>query len=145
MPTTARQILNQKGTKLHFVSPETKLIDVLQLMAEADIGSLLVLEGESIAGIISERDFVRKIVEKGDCPLYRPVSEMMTQNVITVKPADRIEQCMKLMTEKRIRHLPVVENKKPIGMISIGDVIKALLEGKDFTIKQMENYISGSA
>ena len=144
MPTTVQNILKEKGTELHFVTPDTKLIDVLHQMAEEDIGSLLVLDGESIAGIISERDFVRKIVEKGECPLFRPVSEMMTKNVITVTPGDRIQQCMILMTEKRIRHLPVVENNKPIGMVSIGDVIKTILESKDFTIKQMENYISGS-
>jgi len=144
LPTTVQNILKEKGTELHFVTPDTKLIDVLHQMAEEDIGSLLVLDGESIAGIISERDFVRKIVEKGECPLFRPVSEMMTKNVITVTPGDRIQQCMILMTEKRIRHLPVVENNKPIGMVSIGDVIKTILESKDFTIKQMENYISGS-
>ena len=144
LPTTVHNILKDKGTELHFVSPETKLIDVLQIMADEDIGSLLVMDGERLAGIISERDFVRKIVEKGECPLYRPVSEMMTRKVITVTPSDKIQQCMILMSEKRIRHLPVVENEKPVGMVSIGDVIKAILESKDFTIKQMENYISGS-
>jgi CBS domain-containing protein len=144
MPTTVKTILKEKGTQLWSVPPDTKLIDVLHIMAEQDIGSLLVLKGETLTGIISERDFVRKIVEKGDCPLYRPVAEMMTTDVITVTPSDGIENCMKLMTEKRIRHLPVVENNKPIGMISIGDVIKAILESKEFTIHQMENYISGS-
>ncbi len=144
MVIKVHNILEEKGKDLWFVSPETKLIDGLNLMVDQNIGTLLVMEGEAVVGIISERDFVRQIVLKKDCPLYHPVSEMMTPNVYTVTPDDTIEHCMKLMTEKRIRHLPVMDGTKPIGIVSIGDVIKTILESKDFTIKQMENYISGS-
>jgi CBS domain-containing protein len=142
--TTVHNILEEKGTNLWSVSPQTKLIDALKLMTDQNIGALLVLEGDAVIGIISERDFVRKIVQKEDCPLQNPVSEMMTPNVFTVAPSDSIEQCMKMMTIKRIRHLPVIEDNKPVGMISIGDVIKAILNSREFTIEQMEKYITGT-
>jgi len=143
MLTTVRDILRSKGTDLWFVSPEAKLIDALKLMAEKNIGDLLILEGGAIAGIISERDLVQKIAQSEQCPLDSPVSEMMTPEVITVTPSHDIDICMALMTEYRIRHLPVVENGVPIGMVSIGDVVKTIIESHEFTIDQMEKYISG--
>jgi len=144
MLTTVRDILRNKGTDLWFVSPKTQLIDALKLMAEKNIGDLLILEGDAIAGIISERDLVRKIAQSEHCPLDSPVSEMMTPEVITVTPSQDIEICMELMTEHHIRHLPVVEDNLPIGMISIGDVVKTIIDSHIFTIEQMEKYISGS-
>lgn len=143
MLTTVRDILRSKGTDLWFVSPETQLIDALKLMAKKNIGDLLILEGGKITGIISERDLVRKIAQSEQCPLNSPVSEMMTTKVITVTPSQDIEVCMALMTEHHIRHLPVVEDGEPIGMVSIGDVVKTIIDSHEFTINQMEKYISG--
>ena len=143
MLITVRDILKGKGNDLWVVSPTTPLIDALKLMAEKNIGTLLILESDSIAGIISERDFVRKIAKREQCQLDGPVSEMMTADVITVSPKQGIEECMEIMTEKHIRHLPVVEDDKPIGMISIGDVIKSIITSHEFTIDQMEKYIGG--
>jgi CBS domain-containing protein len=145
MLTTVRDILRTKGTDLWFVNPETHLIDALKLMAVKDVGALLVLEDKAVAGIISERDFVRRIALKEQCTLDDPVSEMMTPDVITVNPSQDIEECMEMMTEEHIRHLPVVENGIPIGMVSIGDVIKSIITSHEFTIEQMEKYISGSS
>lgn len=143
MLTTVRDILRSKGTDLWFVSPETQLIDALKLMAKKNIGDLLILEGGKITGIISERDLVRKIAQSEQCPLNSPVSEMMTTKVITVTPSQDIKTCMALMTEHHIRHLPVVEDGVPIGMVSIGDVVKTIIDSQEFTIDQMEKYISG--
>lgn len=145
MLTTVRDILRTKGTDLWFVKPETHLIDALKLMAVKDVGALLVLEDKAVAGIISERDFVRRIALKEQCTLDDPVSEVMTPDVITVNPSQDIEECMEMMTEEHIRHLPVVENGIPIGMVSIGDVIKSIITSHEFTIEQMEKYISGSS
>ena len=143
MLTTVRDILRSKGTDLWYVSPETKLIDALKLMAEKNIGDLLILEDGAIVGIMSERDLVRKIAQNESCPLDSPVSEMMTHEVITVTPSHDIEICMELMTEYHIRHLPVVEADEPIGLVSIGDVVKTIIGSHEFTIDQMEKYISG--
>jgi len=138
-----RDLLSTKGDAVWFVSPLSTVIHALKYMAEKQIGALLVLEGDQIAGIVSERDFVRRIAESNTCKLNGPVSEYMTREVFTVSPSQTIEECMTLMTEKHIRHLPVVDHEKPVGMISIGDVIKALLTTKEFTIDQMEKYIGG--
>lgn len=143
MLITVRDILQRKGNDLWVVSPTTPLIDSLKLMAEKNIGTLLIIEGDSIAGIISERDFVRNIAHLEQCQLNGPVSEMMTADVITVSPKQDIKECMEIMTEKHIRHLPVVQDDKPIGMISIGDVIKTIITDHEFTIDQMEKYIGG--
>jgi len=145
MLTTVRDILRTKGTDLWFVKPETQLIDALKLMAEKNVGALLVLEENTVAGIISERDFVRRIAHNAQCQLDSPVSEMMTPDVITVNPSQDIEECMEMMTEEHIRHLPVVEKGLPIGMVSIGDVIKSIITSHEFTIEQMEKYISGGS
>lgn len=145
MLTTVRDILRSKGSDLWVASPKTQLIDALKLMAEKNIGALLIVEGDSIAGIISERDFVRRIAENEQCRLDSPVSEMMTVEVITVTPSQDIEACMEMMTEMHIRHLPVVEGGKPVGMVSIGDVIKSIISSHEFTIEQMEKYISGGS
>lgn len=137
------QILKQKGSAFWSVAPDAMVIDALKLMAEKDVGALLVLGAGRLAGIISERDYARKVVLKGKSSLQTPVREIMTQVVVTVRPANTVEECMALMTEKRIRHLPVVVEDKVVGVVSIGDVVKASLAAKDFAIEQLENYITG--
>jgi IMP dehydrogenase len=112
-------------------------------LADKDIGALLVVEGGHIAGIISERDVVRKIAQNGDLELPGTVSDYMTPDVFTISPLQTIEDCMALMTEKRIRHLPVVEDDKLVGMISIGDVVKAIITSQEFTIDQLKKFIDG--
>jgi CBS domain-containing protein len=137
------QILRQKGGVFWSVAPDAMVIDALKLMAEKDVGALLVLGAGRLAGIISERDYARKVILKGKTSLQTPVREIMTQVVVTVRPGNTVEECMGLMTEKRIRHLPVVVEGQVVGVISIGDVVKASLDAKDFVIKQLGNYITG--
>jgi len=137
------QILKQKGGAFWSVAPDVMVIDALKLMAEKDVGALLVLEAGRLLGIISERDYARKVILKGKSSLQTPVREIMTQGVVTVRPGNTVEECMGLMTEKRIRHLPVVVEGQVVGVISIGDVVKASLDAKDFVIQQLGNYITG--
>ena len=143
MLTTVRDLLRMKGNDVWYVSPKTTVIDALKHMAEKRIGALLVLEEGQIAGIVSERDFVRRIALLNTCEIDRPVREVMTQEVVTIQPDENIETCMAVMTEKRIRHLPVVEQGKIIGLISIGDVVKAIITSHEFTIEQLSKYIDG--
>ena len=143
MLTTVRDLLNIKGDALYSVSPNTPILMAMQTMAEKNIGDLLVLEEGRIKGIVSERDFVHKTAKAGGCDLQAPVSKMMTREVITVTPDQTIEHCMQTMTEKHIRHLPVVEGDQIFGLISIGDVIKGIITSQEFKIDQLEKYISG--
>ena len=137
------QILKKKGGVFWSVPTDAMVIDALKLMAEKDVGALLVLGAGRLAGIISERDYARKVILKWKSSLQTPVREIMTQVVVTVRPGNTVEECMGLMTEKRIRHLPVVVEGQVVGIISIGDVVKASLAAKDFAIEQLENYITG--
>ena len=137
------QILKQKGGALWSVPPDAMVIDALKLMAEKDVGALLVLGAGRLVGIISERDYARKVILKGKSSLQTPVREIMTQVVVTIRPENTVEECMGLMTEKRVRHLPVVVEGQVVGIISIGDVVKASLAAKDFVIEQLGNYITG--
>jgi CBS domain-containing protein len=139
-----RQLLENKGGNVWSISPEATVFEALQIMAEKNCGALVVLEGNTLKGIFSERDYARKVILKGKTSKETPVKEIMTTDVHTVRPDQTIEDCMALMTDKRIRHLPVVEAGKLIGVISIGDVVKAVIYDKEFTIKQLENYITGS-
>ena len=143
MLISVRDLLKLKGDVVWYVEPDTSVIVALDKLAEKDIGALLVLSGEQIAGILSERDVVRRIAGAGAFVLDSPVSEFMTEEVFTISPAQTIEDCMQLMTEKRIRHLPVVENENVVGMISIGDVVKATITGQEFTIDQLRKFIDG--
>ncbi|HEX7549099.1 MAG TPA: CBS domain-containing protein [Candidatus Methylomirabilis sp.] len=140
---TVEQILRHKGRAFWSVAPNAMVIDALKLMAEKDVGALMVLEAGRLAGIISERDYARKVILKGKSSLQTPVREIMTQVVVTVRPGNTVEECMALMTEKRVRHLPVLVEDRVVGVISIGDVVKASIDAKDFMIKQLENYITG--
>jgi len=143
MLISVRDLLRLKGDAVWYVAPGTSVVDALNELAEKDIGALIVLEGGQIAGIISERDVVRKIGETGVLELEGLVSEYMTPDVFTISPTQTIEDCMALMTEHRIRHLPVVEDDKLVGMISIGDVVKAIITSQEFTIDQLTKFIEG--
>ncbi len=143
MLTIVRDILEVKGDEVWSVSPKTTILDAMKIMSDKKIGNLLVLENDQIAGIVSERDFVRMIAKEGTCKFDEPVSVVMTRQVFTVDPSQSIEDCMIMMTEKRIRHLPVIENDQIVGMISIGDVIKGIVNSQKFTIDQLTKYIGG--
>jgi signal-transduction protein with cAMP-binding, CBS, and nucleotidyltransferase domain len=150
--TTVKEILEVKGKEIIGVSPETTLLRALEVMADKNIGSVLVLDAQGgLAGIFSERDFVRKIIIKGRAMETTAVKEIMTSRVLYVTPETTIADCMSLMTEKRIRHLPVLEGGKAIGVVSIGDIVKELLKEQELMIDrqaaeigQLERYTSGS-
>jgi len=142
--TTVAQILQKKGHAVWWVSPATLVYDALKVMAEKDVGALLVLEADQLKGIFSERDYARKIILQGKSSREIAVKEIMSREVITVRPEQSVEECMTLMTDKRVRHLPVVEGGRVSGLISIGDAVKAIISEREFVIKQLENYITGS-
>jgi CBS domain-containing protein len=138
---TVQQLLEVKRGGVVSVSPDTSVLDALRRMAEKEIGALLVLDGEHLVGVFSERDYARKVVLQGKASKDTPVREIMTDKVVCVRPTQTIEDCMGLMTDKRIRHLPVLEAKKVVGIISIGDVVKEMLSEQAFLIQQLESYI----
>jgi len=141
--TTVRDLLKVKGNEIWFVSPTNDMLDTLKIMAEKNVGALLVLEEGKIIGIVSERDFARGVAKEERCSLKTTVLEYMTKDVFTVTPGQSLDDCMVLMTKAHIRHLPVVEDNHLIGLISIGDVVKGLISGKDSTITHLEDYIEG--
>jgi CBS domain-containing protein len=138
---TVNEILQAKSHKLLSISPEASVLDALKLMAEKEIGALVVLEGDKLVGIFSERDYARKVILHGKASKDTPVSEIMTHKVVCVEPGQSVEDCMALMTDQRIRHLPVLEDKRVIGVISIGDVVKEVISEQRFVIEQLEQYI----
>ena len=135
------QILQEKGQQLLSIAPDATVFSALQLMAEKDVGALVVLDGEKLVGILSERDYARKVILFGKSSRETLVREVMTDKVLCLRPRQTVEECMALMTEKRIRHLPVLDHKKVIGVISIGDVVKETISEQKFVIAQLENYI----
>jgi CBS domain-containing protein len=141
---TVGHVMREKGNSIWSVSPDAIVYDALTLMAEKNLGAVLVMDGGKIAGVFSERDYARKVVLKGKSSRETPVREIMTKEVLYVRPSHSIEDCMALMTEKRARHLPVMEGEQLMGVISIGDVVKAIISEHQFVIKQLENYIAGS-
>ncbi len=141
---TVKHLLQDKGHGTWSTTPDSLVYDALKLMADKGVGALLVLEAGKLVGIISERDYARKVILHGKSSLNTPVKEIMTENVICVRPEQTIEECMTLMTDKHIRHLPVLQGDEVIGVVSIGDVVKAEIAEKNFLIKQLENYITGS-
>ncbi len=141
---TVSQLLDAKGHGVWWVTPETTVYDALVLMAEKNCGALVVLEEGKLVGIFSERDYARKIILKGKASKDTAVSEIMSTQIVFVRPEHSIQECMALMTAKRIRHLPVLEDSKVAGVISIGDVVKTIISEQEFMIKQLEVYITGS-
>jgi CBS domain-containing protein len=140
---SVKDILQEKGAQVYSISPEAKVYQALQMMADKNVGALMVMEGDMVAGLISERDYARKIVLKGKFSKDVPVREIMTADIIRISPDEDVEQCMELMTDKRIRHLPVFKNDRLVGIISIGDIVKAIIEHKEEIIEQLEAYIKG--
>lgn len=141
---TVSQLLQRKGNQVFTVAPDTSVFDALREMAEKNVGALVVVDGERVAGIFSERDYARKIILMGKSSLDTRVGDVMTTQVITVGERDSLQKCMQLMTEKRVRHLPVVEDGKLKGIVSIGDVVKEVISEQALVIEQLQNYISGN-
>jgi CBS domain-containing protein len=140
---TVRQLLESKGGTVYSVRPDTSIIDALKLMDEKGIGAVLVVEGERVVGIMSERDYARKVILKGKSSQDTPVREIMTERVVYARPEQTVPECMALMTNKRIRHLPVLEAERLVGVLSIGDLVKETISEQEFIIRQLENYIRG--
>ncbi|MBL8199745.1 MAG: CBS domain-containing protein [Chromatiales bacterium] len=141
MTKTVQQILQHKAHRLVSIEPDATVYEALMLMAKHDIGSLVVLDGERLTGIFSERDYARQVALLGKSSKETHVRQIMTQKVLCVRPEQTVDQCMGLMTQKRVRHLPVLDHKKVIGVISIGDVVKEVISEQQLMIEQLEQYI----
>jgi CBS domain-containing protein len=140
---SVKQILDSKGHDIWSLHPDGSVLDAVKLMAEKEVGALLVMEEAKLVGIVSERDYARKVILKGRSSEDTRVAEIMTANVLFVHPDESVDDCMALMTEKRIRHLPIVEGEQVIGVLSLGDLVKAVIAEQKFMIDQLEHYISG--
>ena len=140
---TVRDILKAKGTDVWCVEPEATVFDALKRMAEKEVGALVVTEGEQVVGLITEREYARKVVLQGRASPTTLVKEIMTSPVVYIHLDQPIEECMSLMTEKRTRHLPVIEDGKLVGLISIGDIVKSIIADQQFIIEQLVRYVSG--
>jgi CBS domain-containing protein len=138
---TVRHLLDRKDRALFSVAPEDPVLEAIRMMADRHVGALLVMRGTELAGIVSERDYARKVVLLGRSSAETPVSQIMSSPVITVSLDNSVHDCMRLMTERRIRHLPVIDGGRVAGMISIGDLVKAVIEEQQQTIEQLESYI----
>ncbi len=138
---TVADVLAKKGTAVYSVGTEINVVDAIRVMAEKSAGTVLVMEGDKMLGILSERDFMRKVVLANGDPVRMQVKDIMTRNVIFVKPDTTIEDCMELMTIEKIRHLPVLKEHKVVGILSIGDLVKYMVNEKDELIKHYEKYI----
>lgn len=138
------QLLTSKGHDVWSIAPDMTVLNALQLMADKKIGALLVLDEDKLVGVFSERDYARKVVLKGKSSKDTSVGDVMSSNIVRVVPDQTTELCMSLMTEKRVRHLPVVDGDKVIGVISIGDVVKAVIADREDVIEQLEQYIAGT-
>jgi CBS domain-containing protein len=138
-----KDILVEKGSKVWTISPEAKVIDALKLMAERSVGAIVVMYKNQVTGILSERDYARKVILKGRSSADTLVKEIMTFQVYYVNPTTTAEECLALMTQKRIRHLPVIDGEKLVGIVSIGDVVKSIISHQKVTIENLQNYIMG--
>ena len=140
---TVQQLLDEKGHDIQAIHPDDSVFDAIQKLADANIGSLIVVEDDRPVGIFTERDYARSVVLKGKSSPTTPVRDIMTTRVIYVQPEQTVEECMAIMTDKHIRHLPVLRDKKLIGMISIGDLVKSIIADQKYTIEQLEQFIHG--
>ncbi len=139
---TVKQLLQGKGHDIWSIGPEASVYDAIELMADKEVGALVVLEGDSLVGVLSERDYARKVVLQGRSSKGTKIKEIMTSRVVYARPKQTVEECMALMTDKRIRHLPVMDGDELLGVISIGDLVKAIIEEQQHVIEQLEQYIS---
>lgn len=142
---SVKDILDNKGRDVYSVGPDDTVLATLELMAKHNVGALTVVENDKLVGFISERDYARKVILKGKFSKDTPVREIMEQQVICIGPTHSVDTCMAIMTEHRIRHLPVLEGDKLAGLVSIGDIVKAIIEDQKFTIEQLEHYIAGTS
>lgn len=139
---TVRQLLASKTSEIHAIAPDAPVIDAIKLMADKRIGAVLVMQGGRLVGILSERDYARKIVLQGRSSADTSVSDIMTGDVVTVGLHDTADRCMQIVTESRIRHLPVMENDMVVGIVSIGDLVKAVIEDQQLELDQLQRYIA---
>lgn len=137
------ELLNNKGHAVYAIEPAATVFDALEELAERDIGALLVMDDEQLVGIFSERDYARRVELKGRSSGQTAVESVMTESPVCIRPDQTVDECMALMTERRIRHLPVIEDDRVVGVISIGDVVKEVIAEQQFQIEQLENYITG--
>ncbi len=142
--STVKEILLTKSPEVWSIAPDATVYDALKLMADKNVGAVLVMEANHLVGILSERDYARKLILCGKSSRDTLVREVMTERVVYVRPQQTTEECMALMTDKRVRHLPVLEDDLVIGVISIGDVVKSIISDQEFLIEQLEHYISGT-
>jgi len=144
IPTgSIHEILDRKGNAVWTVSPNTTVFEAIQLMSEKNVGALLVTEHGKLIGIVSERDYTRKVALKGRTSKDLRVRDIISEKVMNVTPQNTVEECMRLMTENRVRHLPVMDGGKLVGLISIGDLVKGIISEQNFIIEQLQHYISG--
>lgn len=141
--TTVREILKSKGDAVWSVTPTDTVLHALGVMAEHNVGAVLVMDGDRLVGLLSERDYARKVVLAGRSSRDSAVADVMTSHVVCVAPERSVDQCMGLMTDKRLRHLPVLDHKRVVGVVSIGDLVKATIAEQEFTIAQLQSYIAG--
>ena len=138
-----KHLLEGKGGAIHAIEPDKPVLEAIRLMADRYIGALLVMRDGKLVGIVSERDYARKVILKGRSSADTPVREIMSESVLTVAPGDSVNHCMKLVTDRRVRHLPVVDGGRVIGVVSIGDLVKAVIEDQAQELEHMQRYISG--
>ena len=143
MNISVRHLIQKKGQDVWKTGPDATIIEALELMAEKDIGALLVFDGDQLSGIFSERDYARKVILQGKSSHNTLVRDIMTEQVVCIPASQSVAECMAVMTDKRIRHLPVLDNNQVIGVITIGDVVKEIISEQEFVIEQLENYITG--
>ena len=143
IPGTIDSLLNQKSTSLWSVPPDATVFDAIHLMSEKNIGALLVMEGSSLVGMFTERDYTRNVILKGKSSKSTAVKEILSARVVSVEPHHSVEECMRLMTEHRIRHLPVLDGDRVVGIVSIGDLVNWIISAQHLALCQMEDYISG--
>ena len=141
--TTVKHVLDQKGREVHSIDPEASVFDALQRMADKGIGALVVLEGDSLVGLITERHYAREIVLKGKTSPQTCVRDIMSTAVVCARQEQSVEECMAVMTARAVRHLPVLEDKRVVGIVSIGDMVRTVIEDQKFIIEQLEHYIHG--
>ena len=137
-----RHLLESKNPDVVSIAPDAPVIEALRLMADAGVGAVLVMDGKKLVGILSERDYARKVVLLGRTSSDTPVSEIMSHRVVCARPADSVDQCMQVMTDKRIRHLPILEHKEVVGIVSIGDLVKAVIDAQQAELKHLQDYIA---